>query len=152
MTTGRINQVAKELSSRTARRTDGRDVDARRRYGGHRTRSSPGRGPGQPGKKRARTHRDDALAPISLHFFLGRQGHPRRQAPTDPSRPSAHCPETTHAAHFAEPETAALGTEVTPSPTSGTFGVAISTRRRRRIQNTLSTFPLRVPTGRDCQS
>jgi hypothetical protein len=74
-----------------------------------------------------------------LHFFR-RRGHPHhrrqretkrvrssqaatgRQAPNDRSRPSAHCPETNARRRFAEPETSALGTEVTPSPTSGPSG------------------------------
>jgi len=128
MTTGRINQVA--TSYFRARREDAwpstRDFRSARR--------AP--------KKRARTHRN-VLAPTSLQFLIARP-------------PRGSCASSRLWDGHWGARVRLLSTEIdahTPPgglPQRRTFVVrdvhGHETRRRRRVPNTPSTFPLRVPT------
>ena len=159
MTTGRINQVAKELSSRPAGTWTGTsDAMVGTRHG-----------PAQGQERNEREHTE--MMPSRPYRYISlvdgasrttaeretkrvrpSQAATGRQAPTDRSRPSAHCPETDARRRICRTRNHRAGHGGDAFADKWTFGVAISTRRRRRIRNTLSTFPLRVPTGQDCQS
>jgi len=129
MTTGRINQVAKELSSRPAGTWTGTsDTMVGTRHG-----------PAQGQERNEREHTEMMPSRPYRYICFGRRGQPHHgrerqneSVPCKPPRAGRHPPTVqdpariarrqTHAAEFAEPETTALGTEVTPSPTSGPSG------------------------------